>query len=87
VGVSRIRLSIDQLVLRGFEPGDRNALVEGLQAELSRVLADPATRAEWARSHRTPILRLGKLPFEPGPAGARNLGRGIARGTGRGLKP
>ncbi len=87
MGVSRIRLSIDQLVLKGFEPGDRDALVEGLQAELSRVLTDPVARAEWARSHRTPVLRLGRMPFDPGPAAAHKFGRGVARAIGKGLKP
>ena len=87
MGVSRIRLSIDQLVLRGFEPGDRNALVEGLQSELSRVLGDPATRAEWARSHRTPVLRLGRMPLESGPAAARKFGGRVARAMGKGLRP
>jgi hypothetical protein len=87
VGVSRIRLTIDQLALRGFEPGDRKALVDGLQSELSRVLADPATRAEWARPHRTPVLRLGRMPLEPGPSGGRTFGGTLARAIGRGLKP
>jgi len=87
VGVSRINLTIDQLVLKGFEPGDRNALVEGLQSELSRVLADPAKRMEWARSHRTPVLRLGRMPLDPGPAAARKFGGRVARAIGKGLKP
>jgi hypothetical protein len=85
--MSRIVLSIDRLVLRGLEAGERKALAEGLQAELSRVLADPATRAEWARPHRTPVLRLGRMPMEPGPAGGRKLGGGLARAIGKGLKP
>ena len=82
-----VHLTIDQLVLRGFDPGERKALVEALRSELSRVLADPATRAEWARPHRTPMLRPGQMPLEPGLAGARKLGRGVARAIGKGLKP
>ena len=58
MGVNRIRLTIDQLVLRGFEPSDRKALVEGLRGELARVLADPAMQV-WARPHRTPVLATG----------------------------
>jgi hypothetical protein len=85
--MSRIRLSIDQLVLRGFEPGDRKALVVGLEVELSRVLADPATRAEWACPHRTPVLRLGRLPLESGPKAGRKFGMGMARAIAKGLKP
>ena len=85
--MSRVRLTIDQLILKGMEPSDRNALVEGLKGELSQVLSDPAARAEWARSHRTPVLRLGRLPIEPGPSGGRTFGKQMARAVGRGLKP
>lgn len=85
--MSRITLTIDRLVVPGLEAGDRQAIVEALQAELSRVLADPATRAEWARSHRTPVLRLGRMALEPGPAASRAFGAGLARAIGRGLKP
>ena len=85
--MSRINLTIDRLVLKGFEPAERKMLVEGLQSELSRVLADPATRTEWARPHRTPVLRLGRLPLESGFSGARKFGRGVAQAIGKGLKP
>jgi hypothetical protein len=85
--MSRIRVNIDQLVLKGFDPADRKALVEGLQAELSRVLSDPVARSEWAFSHRTPVLKLGGMPFEPGPSGSRKFGGGVARAIGKGLKP
>jgi hypothetical protein len=85
--MSRIRVTVDELVLKGIAAGDRNALVDGLRNELARVLADPGARAEWARSHRTPVLRLGQLPLESGPSGARKLGKGVARAIGRGLKP
>ena len=85
--MSRIRVNIDQLVLKGFDPANRKALVEGLQAELLRVLSDPAARAEWASSHRTPVLRLGQMPVETGPSGSRKFGGGVARAIGKGLKP
>jgi len=85
--VSRVRVTIDQVVLRGLEPAERTALVEGLRSELSRVLGDPAARAEWAKSHRTPVLKLGRMPFEPGVAGGRKFGGGLARAIGKGLKP
>jgi hypothetical protein len=85
--MSRITLSIDRIVLKGFDPSDRNALMQGLRAELSRMLADPATRADWARSHRTPVLRLGGMPFESGPAGGRKFGGAVGRAIGKGLKP
>jgi hypothetical protein len=85
--MSRIRVTIDELVLKGIEARDRNALLDGLRSELARVLSDPAARVEWARTHRTPVLRLGQIPLESGPSGAGKFGKGVARAIGRGLKP
>jgi len=81
--MKRIRIDIDAVVLQGFDPADRKALVEGIQSELSRVLASTSG----FRSHRTPVLRLGRMPLEPGFSGARKLGAGVARAMGKGLKP
>ena len=85
--MSRIHLNIDHLVLPPMDTGDRNALVQELQAELRRVLADPAARAGWARSHRTPVLRLGRMPMESGPSGGGKFGAALGRFIGKGLKP
>ena len=84
--MSRIKVNIGQLVLRGFELVDRNAVTEGLLSELSRVLADPTRCAEWAHSQQRPTLCLGKLPLEPGPSGRRQFGVGVARAIGKGLQ-
>jgi hypothetical protein len=83
--MSRVRVTIDQLVLRGLEPADRKALVDGLESELSQLLADRSLQAG-ARSHRTPVMKLGGMRFEPGPAGARRFGANLARTIGKGLK-
>jgi len=85
--MSRIRVTVDHLVLKGFDAGDRKPLLEGLKAELSRLLADPNGRAGWAHSYRTPILRLGGIPLEAGPVGGRKFGRSLAAAIGKGLKP
>jgi hypothetical protein len=85
--MSRIRVTIDELALKGFAPGERKALVDGLQSELARALADPAAGVAAARSQRTPVLRLGQTSLAPGPAGARKLGGGVARAISKGLKP
>jgi hypothetical protein len=85
--MSRIRLSIDRLVLNGFGPLEAKAVAEALQSRLSDALADPASRDAWARSHRTPILKLGRMPLEPGTAGARQLGTKIGQAVGKGLTP
>jgi hypothetical protein len=85
--MSGIRLNIDRLVLKGFEPHEGKALTEALQLQLSQMLSDPAVRAQWARSHRKPVLKLGRMPLESGSVGARVLGRQMARAVSRGLKP
>ena len=85
--MSRIEVKIDHVVLRGFDPADRHSLVNGLKSELSRILADPATGIKSACSQRTPVLRVVRMPMDPGLTGARKLGGGIAEAIGKGIKP
>lgn len=82
-----IEVNIDRVVLRGIDPSDRKAMIEGLEAELSRILADPTSDSQKIQSRRTPVLKLGRMPLEPGPAGGRKFGGGLARAIGRGVKP
>ena len=84
--MSRIRLNIDRLVLKGVERGEGAALAETLRAQLSEILSDRSMRAQWARSHRTPVLKLGRMPIEPGTAGARKFGGRVAEAIGKRLK-
>jgi len=85
--MSRIEVKIDRVVLRGVDPADQHALVNGFKNELSGLLADPATGIRSARSQRTPVLRVGRLSMDPGLGGARKLGGAIAVAIGKGLKP
>jgi hypothetical protein len=87
MGMSRIRLDIDRLVLNGFEPLEAKTLTEALKSHLSVVLSDQRMRSEWARSHRTPVLRVGPVALETGAAGAGKLGKRIGQAVGKGLKP
>ena len=87
MGVSRIHLTIDRLVLNGLDSADSKALAETLQTHLSQMLADRSARAQWARSHRAPWLKLGRMPLESGPSGARKFGKQMAHAVGKGLKP
>jgi hypothetical protein len=82
-----VSLQIDRLVLRGIDPADQRALADGLKTELARVLADPSMRAAMLRSRRTPVLRLSRMTMEPGMAGARALGKGVAKAIGKGMQP
>jgi hypothetical protein len=85
--VSRIEVKIDRVVLRGLDAADRHSLVDGLKTELARTLADPATGVKSAGSRRTPVLRLGRMPLEPGRGGAAKLGGGIGNAIAKGLRP
>ncbi len=85
--MSRIHVTIDRLVLRGLDPAERSAFAEGLRTELARILADPATRAEWSHARRLPVLRLGKVPMQYGPSGARKLGSVVAGAIRKGMRP
>lgn len=85
--MSRIRLNIERLVLNGFEPREGKALAHSLETQLKQMLANPAMRSEWARSHRTSVMKLGRMPMEAGVEGAAHLGGQVAKAIARGLKP
>jgi hypothetical protein len=82
--MSQIRVTIDRVVLNGFAPDQRQALVDGLRQELARILADPRTRAT-LQPPEMPTMRLAQRTFGPGRAGGTRLGAELARGIGRGL--
>jgi hypothetical protein len=83
--MSRIQLNIDHLVLNGFAPAEAQVLAEALREQLAHVLANPASRAEWAHPHRTPVLKLGSMPLQAGTTGASKFGTQVANAVGRGL--
>jgi hypothetical protein len=85
--MTRIRVHIDQLVLNGFEQSEGKALAEALQSQLSRGLAEDTSRNDWARSHRTPVLKLGRMPLQAGTTGAASFGNRMAKAMAKGLKP
>lgn len=85
--MSKIHVTIDRLVLSGLDPAARQAFVAELKTELAHTLADPAQRAGWASSRRTPILRLGRVSLNPDVGGARKLGSHVAKSIVRSSKP
>jgi hypothetical protein len=82
--MSRVRVTIDQLVLKGIAAGDGKALAEGLRLELARVLSLTESPGLGESTH-TPVRKLGRLPLESGSAGARNYGAELARAIGKGF--
>jgi hypothetical protein len=86
VGVSRIDVEIDRLVLRGLDPGDKHAFMTALTTELSRGLSDPVGGAKSLTSRQTAILRVRTLPVESGPSGVRKLGGRVGNAITTGIK-
>jgi hypothetical protein len=80
-------VNIDRLVLNGFGPLEAKALAAALQSQLSHGLADTTGREDWARPHRTPVLKLRGMALPPGSTGASSFGKQLARSVMRGLKP
>jgi hypothetical protein len=83
MGMRRITVAIDRLVLRGVDPADGRALVEALKGELARTLADSGSGLGRAGSHSIAVVRGAAPTLEPGRAGARQIGRAAARTIGK----
>ena len=83
--MSRVRITIGQLVLKGFDPGPGKAVAEALQAELGRALSSPAA-GKAMQAQQMPVLRLGPIPLASGNAGGRALGKTMGATIGRRLK-
>ncbi len=83
--MTRVRVTIDQLILQGLDAGSERALVQALKTELARVLSDPVASA--ARSQRTPMVKQGSMPLEPGAAGGRRFGTALAQNILKKVKP
>jgi hypothetical protein len=83
--MSRVRVHIDQIAVRGLDAADSTAAIEGLRVELARVLRDATALP--ARSHRTPVMTLAPLTLQPGAAGARQLGVKAAGAIARKVRP
>lgn len=83
----QIQLHIDELVMRGFEPQDRDPVVAGLRAELVRLLSDPASHAALGPSravsrlmvNRWPVAAPAGAPARTGQIAAQHIARGLTR--------
>jgi hypothetical protein len=82
----RTTVTIDRLVLRGVDPRNAQAMTESLKKELARVLAAPTGREHLPQAKNSPVMRLGRIPLQPGRAGARRFGASVARAIAKGVK-
>src|SRR5260370_20450851 len=83
--MSRIRVTIERLVLNGMERAEGTALADALRTQLAQVVGELSVRRGFAGSHRTPVVKLG-MNLEPGLGGGRKVGLGGGRGNWKSLK-
>jgi len=83
--MSRVRVHIDHIAVRGLDSAASAAVIDGLRLELARVLRDASTLP--AHSSRTPVMKLAPLSLQPGNSGARQLGVKAAGAIARKVRP
>lgn len=82
---SRIELHVDELVLHGFAPGDRHAIGEAVERELTRLLAERHVEVPLIASERAHV-NAGDVHVAPGskaPAVGAQVADAVHRGIGR----
>lgn len=85
MGMRRVVIHIECLVLNGFRFEDRHAIAMGLQQELSRVLADPQAVQGLTSLGDISRLQVGRMHIAQGSKPPR-LGAQVAQGIGKGMK-
>jgi hypothetical protein len=85
MGVKRVVVHIDRLVLKGFRNADSHAISEAMRGELARLLADPTTGERLASRGHVSGLDAGKVtlthnakPRRSGISAARAIAKGIS---------
>ena len=79
--MKRVKVHIESLALKGFGHGDRHEIAAGLEAELGRVLADPAALSSLTTEGDVARLPVGRLAIAPGSK-PRQIGMVTAQGIG-----
>jgi hypothetical protein len=86
VGMKRVFLHIDRLILRGFRHADRHAVADGLQGELTHLLAGSVSAQALASLGHVSHLRAGNItlaqhakPRASGVTAARAIFKGLSR--------
>ncbi len=81
MGMKRVKLHIESLALKGFRHEDRHEIAAGLEAELGRLLADPAALHSLTALGDVPRYPVGRLTIAPGSK-PREIGTVTAQGIG-----
>lgn len=82
--MKRVVVNIERLVLKGFRFEARHAIAQGLQEQLSLLLAEPGMPERLASLGKVPRLRTKPISL-PGEASPRQTGTDVADGIGKGL--
>lgn len=80
-----VHLEIDRLVLRGFEPDQREAILAALTAELRQQLSDPDGLRSWGGNRTLAKLAPAAVASHP-TTNSRQIGINAAREIVRGLR-
>ncbi len=80
-----IELHIEELVLHGFSPGDRYRIAEGVEQELTRLLADRGVPQSLAEGGEIASVDGGAFEVAPGSR-ADVVGAHVAKAVYGGLR-
>lgn len=86
MGVRRVVVHVDRLVLKGFHNTDSRAIGEAMRGELSRLLADPTMGERLASLGHASRIQGGKVNLTEDPKPRRSgitVARAIAKGISR----
>ena len=83
-----IEVNIDELVLHGFPPGDRYAIADAVQQELSQLvtaqIASEGMPASWGDNSQRAYVNAGSFNVSAGEKSS-SIGNQIAQSVHRGL--
>jgi hypothetical protein len=82
----RATIHIDRVVLRGVDPQQAKAIVQGLRTELAAVFSSAAFRGRLGNGRSAEVIRLGSMPLGAGRTGAERFGAAVARAAGKGMR-
>ena len=80
-----IELHIEELVLHGFSPRDRDAIGEAVQNELTRLFAEQGIHPTLGKHHEVEKLDGGSFQVKQG-AKAQTIGTQVAQSVYGGLR-
>jgi hypothetical protein len=84
MGMKRVVLHIDSLVLKGFKHEDRHGIAEGLQQELGQLFSNHQAAQQLMANGDVSRLRVGNVRIGQNTKPQR-VGSQVAQGIGKGI--